>query len=206
MDHHCPWTANCIGYYNYKFFFLKLFYTTSIYVYYSLTSLYASFFHPDPYSILPRYIYFPQLVVWVLYSFANLPMVSMLFGFIGLFSWSSTNVEAAKGSLFGRGICNSCCPGEDSASMYQLGVFHHARRLLGKWVFLWFLPINFSTRSGFEFDGRPAHIFEEQRKESMLNKPLDPEKYMAKIMEKVEKRAGGKELFYEDIARINNIN
>ncbi|OCF37477.1 hypothetical protein I316_00601 [Kwoniella heveanensis BCC8398] len=55
MDHHCPWVGSCVGYHNYKPFFLFINYATLLALYATLEAGYETFrFFQDPDAAVPH--------------------------------------------------------------------------------------------------------------------------------------------------------
>jgi len=146
MDHHCPWIYNCVGFYNYKFFILLLFYS-AIDCHLILWSMTES---------LTRCIYdvatpFGNMFLIFFGEFLALVLAGLVTSFLGMHLW-----------LISRGLttiefCEKILPKDGRSrmqgvnSMYDIGFFANFRAALGQNVALWLLPIGTPDGDGLSF-------------------------------------------------------
>jgi len=141
MDHHCPWLYNCVGFHNYKFFFLLLFYSTldcHLIFWTMMESVGRCANNPDT----PFLIMFLTLFGVSLAGFLGL-LGSAFFGFhIFLALKAKTCIELLEKSQSGKCLAQS---------PYDVGMWGNIRAVLGEYPLLWLLPLCPPQGDGLSF-------------------------------------------------------
>uniref|UniRef100_A0A7M5TWS2 Palmitoyltransferase n=1 Tax=Clytia hemisphaerica TaxID=252671 RepID=A0A7M5TWS2_9CNID len=145
MDHHCPWVNNCVGWGNYKYFVLFLFYAILYTMYVALSSLkyFIKFWSGGHHMKVSS-----NLHVLFLFFVAAMFSISLwsLFGFhIYLLLSNRTTLESFRGPIFQHG------PDKNG---FNLGRSNNFRQVFGNNKWKWFLPIFTTPGEGVEFPVR----------------------------------------------------
>lgn len=141
MDHYCPWVANDIGYFNYKFFVLTLFYSAITLIFLTATLAPTVKTSLDDANIPFEQVFF--IFLGSALSFFVLAIVGPFFLFHSwLVSINSTTIE----------YCEKRRSGAEFA--YDLGLVENIRQAMGDQVLLWLVPVGGPTGDGITFPRR----------------------------------------------------
>ena len=133
MDHHCPWVDNCIGFYNRKYFFQLLFYTSIITIYFDLSAAY--FVYQIIMDIINKRLKYSKIIdtgiILVTYTFTLVFsfIITMFFKFhIGLIINNSTTIESLDKEH------------KEENEKFNIGYYENWIQVLGNNKCLWFIP------------------------------------------------------------------
>jgi len=146
MDHHCPWIYNCVGFGNYKYFFLMLLYSvidTHFIIWSMAESVQRCIIHEVRTPFVVMFLTFFAETL----AFFMAVLVTTFFGFHIMLAFKGmTTVEYCEKSARREGEGQKF-----EGSAYDLGVCGNAKAVLGDNMLLWFLPCSRPSGDGLNF-------------------------------------------------------
>ena len=133
MDHHCPWVANCIGFYNYKFFMNMLLHcalTCWLIVVTSSGVLSRTMSNPDSFDYKVSYF---VMTAYILSCVLGFILTAFFFFHIYLISCQFTTIEFCEKRNEDDNTFHAKQP-------YNLGFCSNLNIIFGYNPFFWFVP------------------------------------------------------------------